>query len=42
MKIGGIYTSEDSINILIKENKTYYFIYCIQLEDIEDSDVISR
>lgn len=42
MKKGGIYTSEDSINILIKENKTYYFIYCIQLEDIEDSDVISR
>lgn len=42
MKIGGIYTSEFSINILIKENKTYYFIYCIKFEEIEDSDVISR
>lgn len=42
MKKGGIYTSEYSINILIKENKTYYFIYCIQFEEIEDSDVISR
>ena len=42
MKIGGIYTSEYSINILIKETKTYYFIYCIQFEEIEDSDVISR
>lgn len=42
MKKGGIYTSEYSINILIKENKTYYFIYCIQFKEIEDSDVISR
>lgn len=42
MKKGGIYTSEHSINILIKENKNYYFIYCIKFEDIQDYDVVSR
>lgn len=37
-----IYTSEYSINILIKKTKTYYFIYCINFKDIEDLDVSSR